>query len=548
MVTGSSRRAFLRAALSSAAALTVGRHVPALRAQGPDSQIEILPQEPVGTIAPEIYSHFVEHLGGVVYDGIWVGEDSRVPNIGGIRKALVDELKTIKPAVIRWPGGCFADSYDWHDGVGPVASRPRRTDFWVDTPPSHDRAATPGPQRFDPNRFGTNEFIRFCRLAGAAPYIAANVRSLPAKDFYQWVEYCNSPAGTTTLADLRAAGGEREPFVVRYWGVGNEPWGCGGNFTPEEYASEFRRYTAWVPRYGVPLKFIAAGPNGGDLEWTTRFFRAMTARGAEALGDVYGWGMHYYCGSTGSHDAVEFGLSEWYELLKRADRMDSLIAEHWKAMAESDPSHKVKLVVDEWGAWHRGVADMPPNYLWAYTGTLRDALVSALTLDTFNRHADKVVMANVAQLVNTIHSLFVARDDRFTSTPTFHVFSMYAAHQGRKALRTTFSAPAIAFAGGAPDQRLWGLAGSASLADKTVTLTVVNPHASDPRDCTITVRGASIGGAQATVLSSTDLHAHNSFEQPRALVPRSAPVTVRSGSIRYEFAAASVTRLQLTIG
>jgi len=541
------RRSFIGTTLSGTAGLLLVPRAPAAHAQGTESRIDGLVDEPIGPIAPEIYGHFVEHLGGVVYDGIWVGEQSRVPNVGGIRKALVDQLKTIKPAVIRWPGGCFADSYDWRDGIGPADQRPRRTDFWADTRPSHDRGATSGPQRFDPNRFGTNEFLRFCRLVGAAPYIAANVRSLPAKDLYQWIEYCNAPAGSTTMAELREAGGEREPFGVQYWGVGNEPWGCGGNFTPEEYATEFRRYTAWVPKFGVPIRFIAAGPNGGDREWTTRFFRTLTSRGVGALNGVYGWALHYYSGSTGDRNAIEFTTADWYDLLARADRMESLVTQHWSAMAESDPSHKVKLIVDEWGAWHAGSPDMPPNYLWAYPGTLRDALVAALTLDTFNRHADKIVMANVAQLVNTIHSLFVAREDRFTVTPNFHVFALYAAHQGATALRTTFSAPAIAFARDGRPDALWGLNGSASLRDRQLVLTVVNPHATDAREATIALRGATVRDGRATVLTATDLRAHNSFEQPSAVAPAAAAVSARGASFGHRFPPASVTQLQLTL-
>jgi alpha-N-arabinofuranosidase len=541
------RRGFIGSAAAGVAGSLLTRYAPALRAQPGDSRLEILVDEPIGTIAPEIYGHFVEHLGGVVYDGIWVGEGSKVPNVGGIRKALVDQLRTIRPPVIRWPGGCFADSYDWRDGIGAADKRPRRTDFWADTKPSFDRPATPGPQRFDPNRFGTNEFIRFCRLVDAAPYIAANVRSLPAKDLYQWVEYCNAPAGETTMSDLRAAGGDREPFGVRYWGVGNEPWGCGGNFTPEEYATEFRRYTAWVPKYGVPLKFIAAGPNGGDREWTTRFFRTLTSRGQNALNDVFGWALHYYSGSTGDRNAVQFSTDDWYDLLIRADRMESLVTQHWAAMAESDPTHKVKLIVDEWGAWHAGAADLPANYLWAYPGSLRDALVAALTLDTFNRHADKIAMANVAQLVNTIHSLFLTQEDKFTVTPNFHVFAMYAAHQGAQSLRTVWAAPAIALTRDGRGQALWGLAGSASLRDKALTVTVVNPHATDARECAIAVRGAAIREARATVLSATDLRAHNSFEHPAALAPVDAPVRPAAGPLTHRFPAASVTRLQLTL-
>ena len=541
------RRRFIGTAAAGVAGSLLARYAPALRAQQSDSRLEILVGESIGTIAPEIYGHFVEHLGGVVYDGIWVGEGSKVANVGGVRKALVDQLRTINPPVIRWPGGCFADSYDWRDGIGAADKRPRRTDFWADTRPSFDRPATSGAQRFDPNRFGTNEFIRFCRLVNAAPYIAANVRSLPAKDLYQWVEYCNAPAGETTMSDLRAAGGDREPFGVRYWGVGNEPWGCGGNFTPEEYATEFRRYTAWVPKYGVPLKFIAAGPNGGDREWTTRFFRTLTSRGPNALNDVFGWALHYYSGSTGDRNAIQFSTDDWYDLLIRADRMESLVTQHWAAMAESDPTHKVKLIVDEWGAWHAGSADLPANYLWAYPGSLRDALVAALTLDTFNRHADKIVMANVAQLVNTIHSLFLAQEDKFTVTPNFHVFAMYAAHQSGQSLRTVWSAPAIALTRDGRGQALWGLAGSASLRDKTLTVTVVNPHATEARECAIAVRGAAIHEGRGTVLSSTDLRAHNSFDRPSALAPVDASVRVAAGSLTHRFPAASVTRLQLTL-
>ena len=546
-MTNGTRRAFIGSTAAGVAGSLLARYAPAARAQTADSRLEILVDEPIATIAPEIYGHFVEHLGGVVYDGIWVGENSKIPNVGGIRKALVDDLRKVKPAVIRWPGGCFADSYDWRDGIGPAGNRPRRTGFWADTRPSQNRAAIEGPQRFDPNRFGTNEFVRFCRLAGAAPYIAANVRSLPARDLYQWIEYCNAPAGATSLSDLRAAGGEREPFDIRYWGVGNEPWGCGGNFTAEEYATEFRRYTAWVPKFGVPLKFVAAGPNGGDREWTTRFFRTLTARSQNVLNDVFGWALHYYSGSTGDRNAIQFTTDDWYDLLIRADRMESLVTQHWSAMAESDPAHKVKLIVDEWGAWHAGAADMPPNYLWAYPGSLRDALVAALTLDTFNRHADKIAMANVAQLVNTIHSLFLAREDAFTVTPNFHVFAMYAPHQGAQSVRLVVSAPGIALAREGRAQAIWGLAGSASLRDKDLTVTIVNPHASDARTCAIGVRGAAIREGRATVLSSTDLRAHNSFEHPAALTPRDEPVTIHSGTAEYSFAAASVTRLRFSL-
>ena len=193
-----------------------------------------------------------------------VGEDSKIPNQGGIRTALVEALGPLRPAVIRWPGGCFADSYNWRDGVGPRARRPRRANFWI----NELKDAPDGPYKYEPNHFGTNEFMRFTKAVGAQPYLAANVRSLPANDFNDWVEYCNAPAGATTLAELRAAAGDREPFGVRYWGVGNESWGCGGDLTPDDYAREYRRYTAFVPTFGSPLRFIAAGPT--EATWTGR--------------------------------------------------------------------------------------------------------------------------------------------------------------------------------------------------------------------------------------------------------------------------------------
>ena len=232
------RREFLIQSTAGLAALLL--KWPALSAQiSPsriaDSHIDVLLSEPLGTISPNIYGHFTENLGGVIYDGVWVGEDSKVPNEHGIRSALIERLRKIKAPVIRWPGGCFADSYDWRDGVGPREKRPRRTNFWNEYPQS------PAIHKYDPNQFGTDDFVRFCRLTGAEPYLAANLRSLPAEEFDHWVEYCNSPEGSTSLADLRKAGGSPQPLNVRYWGVGNESWGCGGEFTAQEYAVEFRR-------------------------------------------------------------------------------------------------------------------------------------------------------------------------------------------------------------------------------------------------------------------------------------------------------------------
>lgn len=530
------RRAFLRTA-AAGFALT-----PALRPAAADCLIEVLVDEPIATIAPEIYGHFVENLGGVVYDGIWVGEDSAVPNIGGLRKPLVEALRRISPPVIRWPGGCFADSYDWRDGIGPRAKRPRRTNFWAGAQEWPRGARRTGPQSYDPNQFGTVEFARFCKLTGAQPYFAANLRGSSATEFDRWVEYCNSPAGSTTLADQRAADGEREPLNVRYWGVGNEAWGCGGNFTPEDYATEFLRYTAWVPGFGVPLSFVGSGPNGNDTDWTRRFFEKVGQK--RELGRMWGWSMHHYAwnasaGRTtdwlaGKGDALRFEAEQYYEILREAALMDSFITSQWGVMGEMDRPHHVKLVVDEWGAWYAPGTEPFTEALLGQQSTMRDAVLAGLTLDTFNRHADKVAMAAVAQLVNCLQSLFFAHEDKFCVTPTYHVFDMYAAHQGASAVRTLVAAPA-AYKG------LAGLSCSASIREKRLTLTVTNPSLDQTREVEIGLRGAGIGSVKAMVLAAGDVHAHNSFESPRAVEPRVEQTMPR------RFPPASVTRLEISL-
>jgi alpha-N-arabinofuranosidase len=376
--------------------------------------------------------------------------------------------------------------------------------------------------------------------------LAANLRSNTARDFYEWVEYCNAPAGKTTLADQRAAGGDVEPFRVRFWGVGNESWGCGGNFTPEEYATEYRRFTAWVPRFDVPLAFIGSGPNGGDIDWTRKFFAHLTARDRGRLNDLYGWALHYYCGTAGKGNSIDFTVEEWYELLGKAVHMEKLITDHWAAMAEVDQRHRVKLVVDEWGAWHHAGTEVAPTHLFGQTSTMRDALIAGLTLDIFNRHADKVAMANVAQLINNLHSLFLAREDKFVATPNFHVFEMYSAHHGGKSLRTVFNVPELAAAQNAR-ARPPLLAGSASLHERQLVITVVNTHASEPQQVEVRLRGAAVKSGSGRVLKADDIHAHNTFAEPDGCMPRDAQVDGKGPSFVHTFSPASVTCLRFEL-
>ncbi len=565
MTRDQSRRAFLKSSTLAAAAVALRGSSSLAQSAQVDAHIELLPSEPIATISPELYSHFIEHLGGVIYDGVWVGPNSKIPNQAGIRTAFIEAMRAIQAPLLRWPGGCFADSYDWRDGLGPAAKRPARTAFW-------------GQQ--DSNQYGLHEFIHTCRAIGCKPYLAANLRTLPARDFYQEIEYCNAPAGPVpsnsaapampnAFAAQRAANGDPAPFNVDLWGVGNESWGCGGNLTPEEYAAEFRRYTAWTPTYGTPLRFVAVGPNGDDVDWTTRLFQALRANPEQR--HLWGLSVHYYTSGSptkfAAGDALKFNGDDHYDLLTRASIMEKVVTDHWKAIGNQPGRPQVKLVVDEWGAWYGKGTELAPEYHLSQQSTMRDALLTGITLDIFQRHADKVAIANVAQSINCIHSLMLAQGDKFTLTPTFHVFQMYLPHRGAQAIRANFTAPTIANplanaptpAGGnsyigslEAVKTLAGLSGSASIATtgngKLLTLTVVNPHLDRPITTEITLGGASIAFATGTVLAEPDVHAHNDFANPNAVQPRTARVAApAAGRLTHTFPPASVTTLQLTL-
>jgi alpha-L-arabinofuranosidase len=550
------RREFVRDTAFGAAALLLAkpaRLASTIVSSAADARIEILLDEVLGTISPNIYGHFLEHIGGVIYDGVWVGENSKIPNINGIRKDLVDEMRQIKAPVVRYPGGCFADSYDWRDGVGPADKRPRRTNFWNEA----ETSASPAIHRFESNQFGTDEFMRFCKAIGCQPYLAANVRSLPAEVFYRWVEYCNSPPGSTTLSEARAAAGSTEPYDVRYWGVGNESWGCGGNFTAQEYAVEFRRYTTWLPRYGQSLSLIASGPNSDDWQWTRRFFEEISRKDKELFSSIFGWALHYYSwnlsqGHTedwdaGKGDALKFEAVDWYEILRQGNRLESLIEGHWQAMGEFDPAHQVKLVVDEWGPWYRPGSQLTPNNFLEQTPTLRDAVFSAMTLDMFNRHPEKITLASPAQLINCLNSLYLAHEDKFCVTPVGHVFGMYSAHQGSQAVRTIVSTSNVHYVRDGKSASFWGLQGSASLQGKDLTLTLVNPSVSEIRETEIVIRGATIKSGAVTTLTHTDLHARNTFDQRNDVTPQVKALSPAGRTPTVQISPASVTKLELTL-
>lgn len=490
-------------------------------------------------VEPNVHGHFVEHLGGVVYDGIWVGTESRIANTGGIRTALIESLKRLRPPIIRYPGGCFADAYHWRDGIGPRGARPRRFGRWGDVS--------------DSNQFGTHEFMHFCRLVGAEPYLAANVGTGTPEEFQHWVEYCNAPAADprvgTTLGAERAKqevelyGRSPDPFRVRYWGVGNESWDCGGRFTPEDYCTAYRRFSTWLPGYGVPLAPIACGPNGNDVKWTRRFM-AKWADGAKA--PITAWAPHYYCGTAGT--ATQFSVDQWYELLERAALMESLVVDQWGALGEFDPSRSIRLAVDEWGCWHPPDPKLPVEFMFAQISTMRDALVAALTLDIFHRHAEKVLMSNVAQLVNCLHSLYMTRGEQVVETTNYHVYDLYAAHKGATAVGLRVDAPSIGYSRGGQPGRLFRVHGSASVREKTATLTLVHTHASEPIDVSVQIRGGAAREASGLTLAHAQLNAANTFENPKEVAPRPLQASVGPSGVMVQLPPASVTRVQVNLG
>ncbi len=494
-----------------------------------DAQIELSPQAPGTEISKDIYGHFIEHLGTVIYDGIWVGETSKIPNIGGIRKQFVDDMKRIAAPNLRWPGGCFADGYHWRDGLGPAAKRPRTYNYW-------QYAMPPGLDHTEPNQFGIHEFMRLCRLVGAEPYVAANVGSGTPREFHDWVSYCNAPAGTISLADERAANGDKAPFNVSWWGVGNESWGCGGNMTPAEYATLYRKFVTQFPVYPPQPHLVATGPRGHskdmDLGWTTGFFEAMQGHRTA----VDGFSLHFYTDFRNGKGRVrDFDAAAWHEVIREGMRTEQVIERHWEAMGKFDPRHRTKLVIDEWGVWYSKGDETAPAHILSQPLTLRDALHTAVTFDVFNRHADKIAMANVAQTINCIHSLFLADGGRFVRTPAYSVFEMYQPHMGARSIPVQIRAEGLT------------LSGSASLRDKQVTLTLTNPSLDASVKARIRLASGSILEGRGQVLTHPDMHAHNTFDKPNEVRLAPLPVLNRNAEVEVSIPRQSVVALQLRL-
>jgi alpha-N-arabinofuranosidase len=475
-----------------------------------------------------LYGHFAEHLGRCIYEGLWVGEDSRIANVRGMRSDVLEALKQLNVPVLRWPGGCFADEYHWEDGVGPRAERPKRIN-------SHWGGVV------ENNHFGTHEFMALVEELGADAYIAGNAGSGSPREMQEWVEYLTAPQATT-LAERRRQNGRDQPFRVPYFGVGNECWGCGGNMRPEYYADIYRRLATFVKNYDQShrIERVACGPNGDDYEWTHVLMSRASAH-FDALS------LHYYTLPTGTWSAkgssIDFDESGWFHTLKNTLRMDELIAKHSAIMDRFDPERRVGLFVDEWGSWYDPLPGTNPGFL-EQQNTVRDAVLAALNLHIFHRHARRVRMANLAQTVNVLQALILTNGAHMLRTPTYWVFEMFKAHQGATSLQVQFEAPEYRFG----DAAIPGLSASASRSetDGSILLSLVNPHPTRALTLSCAIAGASMRTAQSRVLSAERIDARNTFEAPNSVAPREHPVALAGDTLRLELPAKSVAVCELS--
>jgi len=485
------------------------------------TKITLNPERSKGVINKNIYGHFSEHLGRCIYQGLFVGKDSPIPNVNGMRKDVVDALKKIGVPVLRWPGGCFADEYHWEDGIGPQEGRKRMVNTnWGGV--------------VEDNSFGTHEFLELCEQIGCDPYINANVGSGTVREMAEWVEYLNSE-GDSTVVKKRWANGRKEPWGVKYWGVGNESWGCGGNMRPEYYADEFRRYQTYCRNYGKnKLYRIACGPSDRDYNW----MEVLMERAGRFMDAIT---MHYYtlCGDTWEKkgSATGFSTADFYKTLVRAQAMDEFVTRHSAIMDKYDAQKRVGLIVDEWGTWYDVEPGTNPGFLYQQN-TMRDALVAAITLNIFNRHCDRVVMANLAQTVNVLQAVVLTEGDQMVLTPTYHVFDLYKAHQDANEIDCFVQTGNV----GEDQWQIGQITASASEKDGVITVTMANLSADQP--ATVTLDGMTAACVSGRILKG-EMGQYNDFGSSPLAVQAFDGCRLEDGKVVVELPACCVAEITI---
>ena len=461
-------------------------------------------------ISKDIYGMFSEHLGRDIYDGFWVGQNSSIKNKDGIRLDVVKALKAIKVPVLRWPGGCFADDYHWMDGIGPKNKRAETVNTtWGNVTES--------------NSFGTHEFMELCDLLGSDAYIAGNVGSGTVKEMSQWIEYLNSDE-ESSITKLRKQNGRDKPWRVKFWGVGNESWGCGGNMTPEQYSDLYRRYASFCKNYpGSPLKRIASGPNGNDTHWMEILMKNIP----QWL--MWGVSLHYYTIPSGNWthkgSATEFDESQYFSSLKEALKMNDIINQQEAVMNKYDPEKKIALVVDEWGVWTDVEPGTNPAFLYQQN-SLRDALIAASTLNIFNNHSDRIKMANLAQTINVLQSVILTNGSQMILTPSYYVFDLYKVHQDATLLPLELKSPEYTFG----KENISAVNASASRdSSGTIHITVVNLDPSKTIKVNTSIEASSWKKIKGKILTSAKFNDYNSFQNPDKIKPANFSDVRKSG-------------------
>ena len=452
------------------------------------------------TISKHIYGHFAEHLGHCIYDGFYVGEgNTTIPNENGVRKDIIDALKKLKVPNLRWPGGCFADTYHWKDGIGPKADRPKMVNVWW------------GGVTED-NSFGTHDFLNMCEAIGAAPYLAGNVGSGTVKEFSDWVQYVNFD-GVSPMSNLRKQNGRDKAWNVSFWGVGNEAWGCGGNMRPEYYANIYRQYSTFMTDWSNSSNLfrIASGANGSDYNWTEVLMRDLPNNMVEGVA------LHHYSVIDWNNKgpATSFSEEQYFATMKSALFMEELVTRHSTIMDKYDPKKKIALVVDEWGGWYTVEEGTNPGFLYQQN-SMRDAMIAGTTLNIFNNHADRVRIANLAQTVNVLQAVILTKEEKMILTPTYHVMEMYNVHQDAKLLPLSIKTNDYVLG----NEKLPAVSVTASVDKGGIThLSLVNIDAKNSQNISIEFSGASYKTVSGRILTSSKLQDFNSFENPNKIKP-----------------------------
>ncbi|MGQ0634434.1 MAG: alpha-N-arabinofuranosidase [Planctomycetaceae bacterium] len=523
-----------RTFLGSLAALTVPPAALAypLATQSRRADVTILLDQELGKISPLLYGQFAEHIGTLVYGGIWVGRDSKIPNKDGFRLDALEALKRVKTPVVRWPGGCFADAYHWEDAVGPVAQRKKERNHWW--------------LREEPNTFGTDEFISWCRLLDAQPYLSVNVGSGTVSEALRWLEYCNG-TGDQGAAAARVKNGHKDPYNVVWWGIGNENWGCGGQMTAAEYAQQYRQYAVYFKRLGLSsgLELVGVGHIADD--WNRKFLEALGG-GLPYLDHL---SIHRYFRRGHS---TNFSDDQYTDLMLDVIDFEKLIQDALSAIDAVEPLRAriplfgqmkrkpIGLIIDEWGAWHD---DAKLDDGFRQNGVLREAVFAASCLNMFHRYPARLTMTNIAQAINCLQALLLADDKSLVLTPTYHVYEMFRPHQGATSVRVDISgAPTISR--GKREQA--SLNASASRNGKALLVTLVNQDAAAETEAVVSLTGGTPKSAKATVLSGANVRAMNTPDQPNAVAPKPLAAEVADGKLRLRVPAASIVAVGVDIG